>query len=210
MTGTETPGTRETTGTTGRPATPDDAAPSGASGPTGPTGASGPSGPTGPSGPSGRGGAAGARAAVEWLVSVAPDPEAARWEWERDPNGVTLLPAGRRWDVLILPARLGYPTLDVLQRLVDRPGPVLCDFGDARMGFFVPVGTAARWVGTGMRGAGGGTWIVVPYPGRTSGAVRWLVLPDGAGTLTDPVLLELAMHEAAGCLAARGGGDGRS
>ncbi|WP_411574514.1 hypothetical protein [Streptomyces fradiae] len=153
-----------------------------------------------------RGGPCGARAVVEWLAAVAPDPGACRWEWERDPRRVALLPAGRRWDVLIIPARLGYPTLDVLQRLVARPGPVLRDFGDERVGFFVPPGTAARWLGTGVRGAGRGTWIVVPYPGRTTGAARWLVLPDGAGTLTDPALLELAMHEAAARLAA--GGDG--
>lgn len=146
-------------------------------------------------------GAPGAKAAVEWLAAVAPDPEACRWEWERNPHGVALLPAGRRWDVLILPGGLGHPTLDVLARLVDRPGPVLADFGDSRIGFFVPPGTAARWLGTGVRGAGAGSWIVVPYPGRSTGGVRWLVVPDGLGTLTDPSLLELAMHEAAGALA---------
>ncbi|MFJ6836520.1 hypothetical protein [Streptomyces sp. NPDC091209] len=143
----------------------------------------------------------GPKAAVEWLTSVAPDPEACRWEWERNPRGIALLPAGRAWDVLILPAELGYPTLDVLTRVIDQPGPVLVDFGDARMGFFVPAGTAARWLGTGVRTAGHGTWIVVPYPGRSTGGVRWLVPPDGSGTLTDPALLELAMHEAAAGLA---------
>ncbi|WP_329378700.1 hypothetical protein OG625_10695 [Streptomyces sp. NBC_01351] len=137
------------------------------------------------------------KTAVEWLASVAPDPEACRFEWERNPLGVTLLPAGRRWDVLILPGELGQPTLDVLHLLLDRPGPVLADFGDSRLGFFVPPGTASRWLGTGVRGAGRGTWIVVPYPGRATGGVRWLVLPDGEGTLTDPAVLELAMHEAA-------------
>ncbi|MCQ4084567.1 hypothetical protein NGB36_29330 [Streptomyces sp. RB6PN25] len=140
---------------------------------------------------------AGAKSAVEWLVSVAPDPEACRWEWERNPLGVALLPAGRAWDVLILGGDLGYPTLDVLTRLLDRPGPVLADFGDARTGFFVPCGTVSRWLGTGVRGAGRGTWIVVPYPGRVTGGVRWLVPPDGSGRLTDPAVLELAMHEAA-------------
>ncbi|MFE4539830.1 hypothetical protein ACFRKB_32970 [Streptomyces scopuliridis] len=149
----------------------------------------------------------GANNAVRWLTSVAPDPEACRWEWERDPLGVALLPAGRRWDVLILPGELGYPTLDVLTGLVDRPGPVLAGFGDSRMGFFVPPGTVARWLGTGVRGVGSGTWIVVPYPGRASGAMRWLIPPDGSGTLTDASLLELAMHEAAANLAA-GDGDG--
>ncbi|WP_406356693.1 hypothetical protein OHB56_30265 [Streptomyces sp. NBC_01635] len=146
----------------------------------------------------------GTKPAIEWLSSVAPDPEACRWEWERNPHGVALLPAGKAWDVLILPGELGYPTLDVLTRVLGRPGPVLVDFGDARMGFLVPPGTAARWVGTGIRTAGDGTWIVVPYPGRASaGGTRWLVPPDGSGTLTDPVLLELAMHEAAAGLAGR-------
>ncbi|MET7516222.1 hypothetical protein ABZS88_22620 [Streptomyces sp. NPDC005480] len=145
----------------------------------------------------------GAKSAVEWLASVAPDPDACRWEWERNPLGVALLPAGRLWDVLILTGELGYPTLDVLTRVIYRPGPVLADFGDARMGFFVPSGTAARWLGTGVRGAGRGTWIVVPHPlpGRAAGGVRWLIPPDGSGTLTDPTVLELAMHEAAAQLA---------
>ncbi|MER5613230.1 hypothetical protein [Streptomyces sp. NPDC002215] len=148
---------------------------------------------------------AGVKAAVEWLASVAPDPDACRWEWERNPRGVALLPAGRRWDVLILPGALGHPTLDVLTRLIDRPGPVLSDFGDARMGFFVAPGTVSRWVGTGVRGVGQGTWIVVPHPGRaSSGGVRWLIPPDGSGTLTDATLLELAMHEAAAGRAERG------
>lgn len=144
----------------------------------------------------------GVKTAVEWLASVAPDPEACRWEWERNPLGVALLPAGKAWDVLILPGELGYPTLDVLTRILDQLGPVLVDFGDARMGFFVPPGTAARWLGTGIRTAGAGTWIVVPYPGRVAGGgVRWLVPPDGSGVLVDPALLELAMHEAAAGLA---------
>ncbi|MGJ7876625.1 hypothetical protein [Streptomyces sp. CRB46] len=149
----------------------------------------------------------GAKTAVAWLASVAPDPESCRREWERNPLGVSLLPAGKAWDVLILPSRLGYPTLDVLSRVLDRPGPVLVDFGDARTGFFVPAGTAARWLGTGVRTAGLGTWIVVPHPGGpSSGGIRWLVPPDGAGTLTDPALLELAMHEAAAALAVEDGG----
>ncbi|MFE4410698.1 hypothetical protein ACIQFZ_13200 [Streptomyces sp. NPDC093064] len=143
----------------------------------------------------------GAKTEAAWPASVAPDPEACRWEWERNPQGVALLPAGKAWDVLILPGVLGCPTLDVLTRVLDRPGPVLADFGGERTGFFVPPGTAARWLGTGIRTAGLGTWIVVPYPGRSTGRVRWLVTPDGSGTLTDPALLELAMHEAAAALA---------
>ncbi|WP_031090386.1 hypothetical protein [Streptomyces sp. NRRL WC-3549] len=149
--------------------------------------------------------ATGAKAAIDWLVSVAPDPDACRREWERDPLGIALLPAGRRWDVLAVPAVLGYPTLDVLTRLVSAPGPVLAGFGDSRMGFFVPPGTASGWLGTGVRGIGRDSWIAVPRPGRAAGAARWLVLPDGSGTLVDPVLLELALHEAAAARRAHGG-----
>lgn len=46
---------------------------------------------------------------------------------------------------------------------------------------------------------------MVPYPGRATDGVRWLVVPDGRGTLTDPVLLELAMHEAAARVAGEEG-----
>lgn len=148
-------------------------------------------------------GEAGAERAVTWLASAAPDPDACLREWARHPLGVTLLPAGRLWDVLIATAGLGHPALDVLTSFVERPGPVLGDFGESRVGFFVPPGTAGRWVGTGMRCAGRGTWIVAPYPGRATGGARWLVPPDGHGTLNDPVVLELAMHEAAARIAGK-------
>ncbi|MHA6763136.1 hypothetical protein [Streptacidiphilus sp. PAMC 29251] len=141
-----------------------------------------------------------ARDAVEWLSSAAEDPEACRWEWERSTVGIVLLPAGRLWDVLIVPGDLGRLTVDVLLHLEAEPGPVLADFGDFRVGFFVPPGTAARWVGTGVRTAGQGTWLAVPHPARAGRGLRWLVAPDGTGVLNDPVMLELAMHEAAALL----------
>ena len=50
---------------------------------------------------------------------------------------------------------------------------------------------------------------MVPYPGRATGGVRWLVVPDGSGTLTDPAVLELAMHEAAAIAAAAATGGPR-
>ncbi|WP_461011925.1 hypothetical protein [Streptomyces capparidis] len=139
----------------------------------------------------------GSGGAAEWLAAAAPDPQGCLREWERNPRGVTLLPAGRLWDVLVLAARLGHPTLDVLTHRIPRPGPVLADFGDARVGFFVPPGTADRWLGTGVRGIGRGAWIVVPHPARTGDGIRWLIPPDGSGSLIDPAVLELAMHEAA-------------
>jgi hypothetical protein len=134
--------------------------------------------------------------AAAWLAAAAPDPEAVRQEWERSPLGVALLPAGRRWEVLRVPARLGLPALRLLARL-GRRGPALLDPGDDTLGFLVPVGTVARWIGTGVRGAGEGTLVAVPHPERRSRGLRWLVAPDGSGRLTDPVALELALHEAA-------------
>ncbi|MDT0341116.1 hypothetical protein [Streptomyces litchfieldiae] len=147
------------------------------------------------------------RTAMAWLAAAAPEPAACRWEWERHPMGVALLPAGRLWDVLILPGPLGYPTFDVLIHVLDRPGPVLADHGMVRIGFFVPPGTAGRWLGTGVRAAGRGSWIVVPHPTRTAHGVRWLVPPDGSGVLTDPAVLELAMHEAAAIVGGAGRGE---
>ncbi|MBD0693139.1 hypothetical protein [Streptomyces sp. CBMA123] len=139
---------------------------------------------------------------LHWLAQVAADPEDFREQWERTGLGLVLLPAGRRWDVLAVAGPLGRAALDVLGGLHTGScgpvlGPVLADFGEEHVSFLMPVGTAARWVGTGVRCAGEGTWIVVPHPGRSSRGVRWLVPPDGSGRLNDPVLLELALHEAA-------------
>lgn len=74
---------------------------------------------------------------------------------------------------------------------------MLADHLNHRIGYFVPPGTAGRWLGTGVRAAGRGSWIVVPHPARTANGVRWLIPPDGTVVLTDPAVLELAMHEAA-------------
>ena len=142
-------------------------------------------------------GTTGAGDAVEWLASAAPDPDACRAEWERSPLAVALLPAGRLWDVLIVGGRLGTPALEILRGRLHRPGPVLADFGDSRIGFFTPPGTAEHWSGTGLRCAGRGSWIVVPYPGRATGGTRWLIPPDGSGTLTGAALLETVLREAA-------------
>ncbi|MBB5936034.1 hypothetical protein [Streptomyces zagrosensis] len=140
---------------------------------------------------------AGARSSVRWLASAASDPEACLADWERNPLGVALLPAGRLWDVLIMSGEVGGPTFDMLSRSVERLGPVLADFSDSQVGFFVPPGTATRWVATGVRGVGHGAWLVVPYPGRATGGVRWINPPDGSGTLIGSAALELAMREAA-------------
>ncbi|MCC9307084.1 hypothetical protein LN042_08185 [Kitasatospora sp. RB6PN24] len=141
--------------------------------------------------------------AVAWLAAAAPDPEACRREWERSAPGIALLPAGRCWDVLIVPGRLGRTSHRLLDGLPGA-GPVLYDPGDDTVGFLVPIGTAARWIGTGVRGAGDGSWVPVPHPRRGERGLHWLVPPDGSGTLADPMVLELVLHEAAARLAEPG------
>ncbi len=135
--------------------------------------------------------------AVGWLTGAAPDPQACRRAWERDPLGVVLLPAGRLWDVLVVGGPLGPAALRVLRRLTAPCGPVLGAAGGSRTGFLVPPGTGDHWLGTRIRGTGRGSWTAVPHPGRATAGVWWLVPPDGTGRLTDPRALEAALHEAA-------------
>ncbi|GAA1175694.1 hypothetical protein F4556_002192 [Kitasatospora gansuensis] len=140
--------------------------------------------------------------AVDWLAAAAPDPQACRADWERSGRGVMLLPAGRLWDVLLVPGRLGHLAFEVLARRGAGTGPVYADFADGQLGFLVPLGTAGRWVGTGVRSAGSGSWVALPHPagahaGGAGRGLRWLAAPDGSGRLTDPAVLELALHEVA-------------
>jgi hypothetical protein len=136
--------------------------------------------------------------AVRWLAAAAADPGACVWEWERSESGTALLPAGRLWDVLIVPRDLGLAALDVMLRMSGhRPGPTLADLHAHRVGFFIPPAAGRHWIGTRMRCAGTGSWIAVPKPLWCSGSIRWLVPPDGSGTLHSLEVLELALHEAA-------------
>lgn len=130
-----------------------------------------------------------------WLATAADHPEECRHTWARDGAAVTLLPAGRVWDALIVSGRLGHVALSVLLTCAPASGPVLAD-DHGNTGYLVPPGTATRWLGTSVRCAGRGSWIVTPAPTRTRGPIRWLIPPDGRGTLIDPALLELALHEA--------------
>ncbi|MEU9129099.1 hypothetical protein AB0D08_13505 [Kitasatospora sp. NPDC048540] len=139
-------------------------------------------------------------AALRWLATATTDPDHSHRHWARSTAATLLVPAGRSWDLLSVPDTLGRPALDVLHRLDDlhrNPGrgPALAHTG--RTGFLVPVGTASRWFGTGVKVAGPGLWTALPHPARPRPALHWLVPPDGSGRLVDPALLELALHDAA-------------
>jgi hypothetical protein len=142
-----------------------------------------------------------AQQAVEWLAAAAIDPRACKKEWQSD-TGTAVLAAGRFWDVLSVPEELGLFALDVLLRSPrHEPGPTLADFAAHRVGFFLPPDPRSRWVGDGIRYAGRGAWVDVPAPQRATGSLRWLVPPDGSGTLFFPAAVEVALQQATGILA---------
>jgi len=114
-----------------------------------------------------------------------------------------VLACGRFWDVLSVPEALGVMTLDALLCLPQAPGPVLADAAARRVGFFLPPDPTGRWVGSGIRYLSKGAWITVPAPQRAAGRLRWLVPPDGTGTLFVPAAVELALQQAVGTLAAQ-------
>jgi hypothetical protein len=112
-----------------------------------------------------------------------------------------MVACGRFWDVLTVPESLGVLALDALLCIPQAPGPVLADTGSRRVGFFLPPDPQGRWVGPDIRYAGRGSWIAVPAPHRAAGRLRWLVPPDGTGSLFVPAAVELALQQAVGSLA---------
>ncbi len=134
--------------------------------------------------------------AMEWLADAALDPADCARQWRRHEPDVTLLPAGRRWDVVITPERLGLAVLQGLSACRLRPGPVLLDTCARLIGFFVPPGATTCWLASGIRCAGKGAWIATPWPRPTRERLRWLILPDGNGSLNDLPTLEHLLHDA--------------
>ncbi|MFI1168200.1 hypothetical protein ACH4UM_32560 [Streptomyces sp. NPDC020801] len=146
---------------------------------------------------------------VEWLAAAAPDPRACKRAWDQG-SGIALLEAGRFWNMLSVPDRLGLLTLDMLwQPTLPVPGPTLVDTAAGRVGFFLPPDPEERWIGAGVRHAGKGSWVAVPPPYRPAPFMEWLVPPDGSGSLHRPATLEQALRQANGALAvlARPGGE---
>ncbi|MFF3658601.1 hypothetical protein [Streptomyces olivochromogenes] len=138
---------------------------------------------------------------VEWLAAAASDPRVCKREWDQG-SGTVLMEAGRFWDVLSVPEQLGLLALDILWNDPLRaPGPTLVDTASRRVGFFLPPDPASRWVGSGLRHAGKGSWVAVPPPYRAARFLEWLIPPDGTGALHGAVPLELALQRANGTLA---------
>ncbi|KUO19736.1 hypothetical protein AQJ91_18120 [Streptomyces dysideae] len=144
------------------------------------------------------------RQAMEWLAAASTDPRACKREWHGE-TGTALLSCGRFWDVLSVPEELGVLALDSLLSIPQAPGPVLADAVAHRVAFFLPPDPDGRWIGADIRYLTTGSWITVPAPHRAAGRLRWLVPPDGSGTLFVPAAVELALQQATGTLAAQAG-----
>ncbi|KUJ69335.1 hypothetical protein ACZ90_12570 [Streptomyces albus subsp. albus] len=113
--------------------------------------------------------------------------------------------AGRRCDLVTVPARQGLEAVDIL-RLRRGVGPVLHDGSCDTLGFLVPPGTADRWdlpgsactetYGNGGAAVEPGAAAASPPPPVTG--TGWLVPPDAAvAESTDPEVLRQALGEAA-------------
>ncbi|MGC0334226.1 hypothetical protein RKD23_007216 [Streptomyces sp. SAI-170] len=140
------------------------------------------------------------RRAREWLAAAAGDPRECKRQW-RSAAGVALLTCGRFWDVLSVSEELGVRALDALLCIPQPPGPALADADSRRVGFFLPPEPSGGWVGPDVRYLGRGARIVAPAPNRVAGPLRWLVPPDGLGTLFVPAAMELALQQAVASLA---------
>lgn len=139
------------------------------------------------------------RQAMEWLAAAATDPRSCLRQWHGE-TGVSMLACGRFWDVLSVPEHVGVPALDaLLGSSAPAPGPALADAATRRVGFFLPPDPSGRrWAGPGVRYLGRGAWIAAPAPHRASGRLRWLVPPDGTGTLFGAAAVDRALRQALG------------
>ncbi|WP_330175082.1 bifunctional DNA primase/polymerase [Streptomyces sp. NBC_01498] len=75
---------------------------------------------------------------MEWLSSVADDPELCREHWADDPRRPYALPTGVAFDAVVTEQRLGVETFDQLERRGMPVGPVLADRAGRQLGFFLP------------------------------------------------------------------------
>jgi hypothetical protein len=127
------------------------------------------------------------RRGVQWLSEAAEDPETCRKEWASDPRLPYALPAGRLFDVVVVPQRLGMEIFDQLVRRAMPFGPVMIDHGSRQMGFFLNSHWCerfARFVGRetdtppSYRYLSEGSFVVVPGPMPLSrDRYQWLNAP---------------------------------
>lgn len=154
------------------------------------------------------------RRSTQWLAAAADDPEGCRAVWADDPRKPYLLPTGRLFDVVVVCQRVGMETFDQLSRRSMPLGPVIADWGNRELGFFVPVGSEELFAGLldaetaevpEYRYVGAQAYVVVPGPMALSGDQHeWLRAPIRPPEVVPELVSALAvMFAAAACLVSR-------
>ncbi|MFD9863609.1 hypothetical protein [Streptomyces alboflavus] len=144
------------------------------------------------------------RAVSCWLAQAHPISHQVHEEWLR--HGVALLPLGRHFDAIRVPAARIHAALGtddpatVTADLADRlHGPVIRDTRSGERPYYVLVAPAAEWDGDGAEERlSAGTYLGVPRLGPLSTAAAWAVPPKHAGDLCDPARLRAVLALADG------------
>ncbi|MEU2559519.1 hypothetical protein ABZ626_09320 [Streptomyces longispororuber] len=127
--------------------------------------------------------------AADWLAGADPQPRKVWAQWEQ--HGVALIPLGRRFDAVRVPAERMHAAAgseqprtvaDVLGDWL--AGPVLRDLRSGLGPYYVLVGPGAEWDGPEER-LSTDTYLGVPRPGHPTMLTRWVVEPRTPGGLCD-------------------------
>jgi hypothetical protein len=123
--------------------------------------------------------------ALVWITGSVTEALAA-WDQGR----LAELPVGATWEVVRMPRRLGWRTVDCLRAMGAVIGPVL--HSEKWVDVLVPAGSVDGWDQDEATVLGEGETISVPHPSfvapRTHHARSWIVPPAGAA-LTDGAAL---------------------
>ena len=76
-----------------------------------------------------------------WQVEATADPATVESLWLARPDANVILPTGRVFDVLDVPATVGMAALELMERAGVRPGPVAVSAGDRALFFVLTRGT---------------------------------------------------------------------
>ncbi|WP_432096377.1 hypothetical protein [Streptomyces sp. bgisy100] len=125
-------------------------------------------------------------AARRWLAGADPG-RADRWASD---DAVGLLPLGRVWDAVRLPALDGLRVAEL--DAID--GPVIHDPAGRTVYVLVPHDTSESWQVEGTERLGDTCHLAVPTPDRLQPpGPYWVQAPDGSGRLTAPAALANAL-----------------
>ncbi|MFD9861890.1 hypothetical protein [Streptomyces alboflavus] len=140
--------------------------------------------------------------AGDWFARAHPLPDQAHTEWAR--HGVTLLPLGRRFDAIRIPAAHLHTAVGsaephtVAQALAERlHGPVFRDTRYSEAPYYALVPPDTAWADAEQH-LGRDAYLGVPHPdGSPSPLACWVVPPPAPGTLCDPAHLRTLLGIAA-------------